>query len=156
MKFFIAVILLVAVALANRNIELTDKDFKNGRVMNKKSEVQGKWFIKFYAPWCPHCQRLQPFWEEMSDSLPKDIKVGALDCTQYDDICTQLSVYGYPTLKYMDETLGSVKYEGARTTDDMVDWIKQEKYKESEKKSELPLLEFKNGFQKIAKLLGFN
>ncbi|KAJ9085346.1 hypothetical protein DSO57_1014971 [Entomophthora muscae] len=27
---------------------------------------QGIWFVKFYVPWCPHCQDLAPIWRGLS------------------------------------------------------------------------------------------
>jgi thiol-disulfide isomerase/thioredoxin len=44
-------------------IILTDEDFLNGNVADGLGNVTGKWFIKFYAPWCPHCTHLAGPWD---------------------------------------------------------------------------------------------
>lgn len=41
----------------------------------------GIWFIKFFAPWCVHCQKLAPAWEELGRSLKNKVNVGSVDCT---------------------------------------------------------------------------
>jgi protein disulfide-isomerase-like protein len=60
------------------------------------------WFIKYYAPWCGHCKKLAPTWDELSGSseLPDNVRVAHVDCTQQQDICTQQDIKGYPTLKF--------------------------------------------------------
>ena len=63
---------------------------------------KGDTFIKFYAPWCGHCQKLAPVWDELAANFKEDkvAKVGKVDCTQHQAICQQHEVRGYPTLAY--------------------------------------------------------
>ena len=32
-----------------------------GKMISKKP-----WFVKYYAPWCGHCQALEPIWDEFN------------------------------------------------------------------------------------------
>jgi protein disulfide isomerase family A protein 2 len=56
-------------------------------------------FIKFFAPWCGHCQEIAPAWAKLMDEF-KDSKtalVGEMDCaTAPDDeaFCGELKVDG--------------------------------------------------------------
>ena len=44
-------------------------------------------FIKFYAPWCPHCKHMQMEWERLSRDLNDDdgtgVKVFEIDADKY-------------------------------------------------------------------------
>lgn len=67
---------------------------------------QGKWFVKFFAPWCAHCQKIAPIWEKLADlAVSKDwpAKIAEVDCTTSKDICERYNVKGYPTLLWISE-----------------------------------------------------
>ncbi|CAI2382748.1 unnamed protein product [Moneuplotes crassus] len=121
-------LLAVALAIADKVTELEEKDFVNGRVLNKNAHVKGKWFIKFYVPWCPHCQRLAPEWEEMAGEIDEEVNVGAVNCSDHDDLSTFYGVYSYPTIYYIDDSLGMVKYQGMRSAEDLSDYINNQDY----------------------------
>ncbi|CAG9854335.1 unnamed protein product [Phyllotreta striolata] len=62
----------------------------------------GHWLIKFYAPWCAHCQKLEPVWAEVGEALiHTNIKVGRIDCNHYPRIASEFGIRGYPTIKFI-------------------------------------------------------
>lgn len=62
-------------------------------------------FVKFYVPWCGHCQKLAPTWTKLANSLRNnnDVSISKVDCTQYRNICGQFNIKGYPTLLWIED-----------------------------------------------------
>ena len=73
---------------------LSEKSFK-------ETVAKGDVFIKFYAPWCGHCQRMAPTFAELGAKYKDSdkVKIAKLDCTQAQDICQSNQVIGN-ALKY--------------------------------------------------------
>lgn len=67
--------------------------------------AKGHHFIKFYAPWCGHCQKLAPTWEQLANSLRNDdaVSISKIDCTLFRSICEQFEIKGYPTLLWIED-----------------------------------------------------
>eukprot|EP01115_Flamella_aegyptia_P012926 TRINITY_DN6644_c2_g1_i1.p1 TRINITY_DN6644_c2_g1~~TRINITY_DN6644_c2_g1_i1.p1 ORF type:complete len:121 (-),score=42.99 TRINITY_DN6644_c2_g1_i1:143-505(-) len=110
------VILALFVCYMNASpVELGESDFD-------EKIAEGKWFVKFFAPWCGHCKRLAPTWDELSE---KDlgVNVAKVDCTVHKEVCQGQGVRGYPTLKYFENGGEGVKYSGARTIEAFEEWL---------------------------------
>jgi len=99
-------------------LELTEDNFE-------KHIAGGKHFVKFYAPWCGHCQKLAPVWEQLAQSLEfePDISISKLDCTQFRSVCNQFDIKGYPTLLWMEDGKKVDKYQGQRTHEDLKSYV---------------------------------
>ncbi|KAK6629815.1 hypothetical protein RUM43_003635 [Polyplax serrata] len=107
--------------------ELTDASFND-------FVQKGKFFIKFYAPWCGYCQKLAPMWEDLAKSLENDENVGIakLDCTIHRTVCNTLEIKGYPTLLWMQDgkVVSSIeveKYQGQRTESELKSYVNKMK-----------------------------
>ena len=110
-------------------VELTDKNFAT-------QTATGNWFIKFYAPWCGHCQRLAPTFEELARALEHEstVTIAKLDCTEYRPICKEFDVKGYPTLLWLENGKKVDKYTGPRSLSDLKDYVDQRTSGEGEAK----------------------
>lgn len=76
-------------------------------------------FIKYFAPWCGHCQKLAPIWDKLEAKIlsfqTSRVIIGKVDCTEERDLCSRESVMGYPTLKlYKSQDRNGIEYEGER------------------------------------------
>lgn len=103
-----------------KQIELNEDNF-NTHV------AKGKHFIKFYAPWCGHCQKLAPVWDDLADSLEHDISVSIskIDCTKYRPTCQEFEVKGYPTLLWIEDGKKVEKYSGGRSHVDLKKYVEK-------------------------------
>ncbi|ORZ17800.1 thioredoxin-like protein [Absidia repens] len=82
------------------------------------------YFVKFYAPWCPHCQHLAPIWEQMAKELTNQIDVGEVNCDDHRDVCHQNQIDGFPTLKLFAN--GQVyEYSGDRSLPNLITFAKK-------------------------------
>jgi len=89
---------------------------------NYESLTEGKTvFIKFFAPWCGHCKKMAPDWEELSAAWEGNAEglIAEVDCTieESKPLCEANGVQGFPTLKY-GEPSDLQDYQGGRTLDD--------------------------------------
>jgi thioredoxin domain-containing protein 10 len=75
------------------------------------------WLIKFYAPWCHHCQQLEPTYNNVAERIyhqHETLIVGRVDCTRASRVCEQFSVNSYPSIKFINKN-SNVDYRGDRS-----------------------------------------
>jgi protein disulfide-isomerase-like protein len=75
------------------------------------------YFVKYYAPWCGHCKRLAPTWDELADAVSgTNVVIAKVDCTVAKSVCTGAGVQGYPTLKLVQNGKVKEDYRGAQAS----------------------------------------
>ncbi|KAK3075625.1 hypothetical protein LTR53_000867 [Teratosphaeriaceae sp. CCFEE 6253] len=82
------------------------------------------WFIKFYAPWCTHCQAMAPNWQGMARQMQTHLNIGEVDCEVEKRLCKDVRVKGYPTLLFFRGG-ERIEYEGLRGLGDLIDYAKK-------------------------------
>ncbi|KAJ8321708.1 hypothetical protein KUTeg_000179 [Tegillarca granosa] len=88
-------------------------------------------FVMFFAPWCGHCKRLSPTWDELgkeyNNNDGSEVRIAKVDCTIDTGLCAKYDVTGYPTLKFfkLGET-GAVRYKGKRDITSFKEFIEEQ------------------------------
>ena len=74
-------------------------------------------FVKYYAPWCKHCEKLDPIWEQLGKkyAFEKNLIIGNFDCTTEKEKVPGLDITRYPTLMFYPKGHKyGIKFEGRR------------------------------------------
>lgn len=81
--------------------------------------------VEFYAPWCGHCKKLTPIYEELAEKLANEkVVIVKMDATA-NDVPPEFNVRGFPTLYWLprDAKNKPVPYNEGREIDDFIKYI---------------------------------
>ncbi|KAI4187336.1 MAG: hypothetical protein L6R41_002878 [Letrouitia leprolyta] len=104
---------------AGKSVTLSQESFQK-----LVTNTQDPWFVKFYAPWCHHCQALAPSWQQMGKELQGKLNIGEVNCDVEVRLCKDVRVKGYPTIHFFRGG-ERVEYEGLRGLGDLVSYAKK-------------------------------
>ena len=101
------------------SLQLTAESFQRLLTM-----TQDAWFVKFYVPWCTHCQALAPIWDEVAKEMKGQLNIGEVNCDLESRLCKDAQVQAYPTIHYFrgDER---VEYDGYRRLGDLLSFAQK-------------------------------
>ena len=88
------------------------------------TNTQDPWFVKFYVPWCHHCQALAPSWQQMAKEMGGKLNVGDVNCDVEVRLCKDVHVRAYPTIHFFRGG-ERVEYDGLRGMGDLVSYAKK-------------------------------
>lgn len=106
-------------ATPNQNgvsISLTPESFQRMVTM-----TQDPWFIKFYAPWCHHCQAMAPTWDQLAKTMRGKLNVGEVNCEKESRLCKDVGARSYPTILFFKGG-ERAEYRGLRGLGDFVQY----------------------------------
>jgi len=103
-------------------IVLKGKSFQN-IVMDNTKDVM----VEFYAPWCGHCKKLSPIYDELAANFKgnDNIVIAKMDSTANEIDVAGVAVEGFPTLYFFkgDDKSHPQKYEGGRDLESLQAFI---------------------------------
>lgn len=105
---------LVALVHASAVLDLTNtKDYD--AVVGKARGV----LVEYFAPWCGHCQRLAPEYEELAKAFaPQEghVAIAKVDGDKNRELMMRVGVQAFPTIKWFPaNSLDAVDYKGERS-----------------------------------------
>ncbi|WFD36978.1 protein disulfide-isomerase [Malassezia cuniculi] len=124
MKLVLLLLALVALVHASAVVDLTaTKDYD--ATLGKDRGV----LVEYFAPWCGHCQRLAPEYEQLGKAFASNDKVviAKVDADKNRDLAMRVGLRGFPTIKwYPANSLEAVDYNGERTAQALGEFVSKQ------------------------------
>ncbi len=83
--------------------------------------------VEFFAPWCGHCKKLAPIYEELAqnfDFAKDQVSIAKVDADAEKDLGRRFGVQGFPTLKWFDgKSDKPTDYNGGRDLESLSSFI---------------------------------
>lgn len=133
---FIVLLLILVVAIftprSNTNHFLSAGIGMHGHVGNLRGNFNLETFsgngdaVLFYAPWCGHCKRVMPHWDNLEKSNV-GVNVKKVNSDENKELTEKHGITGFPTIRYfsngMDDHKNYETFTGPRDTKSLVNWL---------------------------------
>ncbi|CBN77707.1 protein disulfide isomerase [Ectocarpus siliculosus] len=119
-------------------VDVTGQNFES--VVDGSANV----LLEFYAPWCGHCKKLAPEYEELGKQFSKDdgIVIAKVDAVAHKDTAVPFDVTAFPTIKWMPKgktaPSDAEMVNAPRSADGLGKWITDKTGVQARKPAEAP------------------
>jgi len=102
--------------------KVVGKTFKR-EVMDNDDDI----IMLFYAPWCGHCQKFDPIYEELAKTLANNKKLKFMKIDAAANDIEGHTIQGFPTIKFFPgkDKERFIPYEGERSAAEVAKFIKE-------------------------------
>lgn len=115
---------VLGASAASAVLDLTPDNFDDIIIKSGKPAL-----VEFFAPWCGHCKKLAPVYEELATNFgfAKDkVSIAKVDADSEKDLGRRFSVQGFPTLKWFDGKSDTpTDYQGGRDLESLSGFISE-------------------------------
>lgn len=115
---------VLATSTASAVLDLTPDNFDDLITKSGKPAL-----VEFFAPWCGHCKKLAPVYEELATNFEfaKDkVSIAKVDADAEKDLGRRFGVQGFPTLKWFDGKSDTpADYQGVRDLESLSGFISE-------------------------------
>ncbi|XP_026084237.1 protein disulfide-isomerase A3-like [Carassius auratus] len=101
-------------------LEFCDSDF------DRNAAVHETLLVEFFAPWCGHCKQFAQEYEASATRLKGTLPLAKVDCTVNSETCERFGANSYPTLKIFRHGEEVETYDGPRTADGIVSYMRKQ------------------------------
>merc|ERR1719278_1663893 len=104
--------------------ELLSEDIPEDWDHKAVNSTEKNTLVMFYAPWCGHCKKLEPLWEELAEKYKEsvDVVIAKMDATKNE--LEHIRIRAFPTVKlFLNQVDHAKDYNGERTVDGLVRFI---------------------------------
>ena len=93
----------------------------------KNADLSGLTIVLFYAPWCGHCKKLMPEFDEFAKEKKGDkkIKIIKVDCVENTKMAKKYGIESFPTIKCLKDGKQVSEYTGERTKLALKKWFEE-------------------------------
>lgn len=98
-------------------------------------------FVEFYAPWCGHCKKLSPIWDELGEKFASrsDVVIAKIDATA-NGIPDEISITGFPTLMFFSKSNKTpTAYSGGRDLESLSAYVTKQSGEEATEEAKVDL-----------------
>lgn len=86
--------------------------------------------VMFFAPWCGHCKRLEPTWDEFTRNFDgyNGVQILKVNGDESPDLAQLHNVRGFPTIKFCPRGVRNPEgfvYEGERSMNSIAEFLQQ-------------------------------
>lgn len=136
-KSFLFGAMAATAAAGSAVMDLTPSNFDKVVLKSGKPTL-----VEFFAPWCGHCKKLAPVYEELGavfEHAKDKVQIAKVDADAEKSLGKRFGVQGFPTLKFFDgKSDKPVDYKSGRDIDSLTNYIIEQTGVKPKKKLEMP------------------